>query len=258
MVYDISQHIPSGLRPGPGRLERIGLSVEASDIQVTTAVETRHWWYRERRTIISRELRRLGEPGRAIEIGAAGGGNSLVLQAGGWDVLATEYIAEGVEIARSRGLNAIQADARNLPVGSDLYDLVIAFDVLEHIEEDYLAAGEMYRVLRPGGSALIAVPCDMALWSAHDVASGHVRRYTRQTLTELAEKAGFSIDRIWSWNVLLRPVVAMRRKSTTGSDVVHLNPVVNAALGAVIKMERFLPVESLPGVSLMLRAHKPG
>lgn len=231
--------------------------MESCDIKATTAVEARHWWYRERRAIIRRELRRLGRPGRAIEVGASGGGNSLVLQEQGWSVLATEYLLEGVEIAQSRGLNAIQADARHLPVRGGMHDLVLSFDVLEHIEEDYLAAGEMHRVLRPGGTALIAVPCDMALWSAHDVASGHVRRYSRQTLTELIEKAGFRIDRIWSWNVLLRPVVAMRRKSTTGSDVTDLNPVVNAALGTIIKTERYLPVRSLPGVSLMLRAHKP-
>lgn len=232
--------------------------MEASDIKATTAVEARHWWYRERRAIIARELRRLGPPGRAIEVGAAGGGNSLVLQQHGWDVLATEYIAEGVEIARSRGLNALQADARNLPVDSNAHDLVLSFDVLEHIEEDYLVAAEMCRVLRPGGTALVAVPCDMALWSAHDVASGHVRRYTRQSLTELIEKAGFRVDRVWSWNVLLRPLIAVRRKSTTGSDVTDVNPIVNTALSAIIKAERYLPVRSLPGVSLMLRAHKPG
>ncbi len=228
------------------------------DIGTTTRVEGRHWWYRERRAILARELRRIGRPGRAIEIGAAGGGNSLVLQARGWQVLATEYLAAGVQIARDRGLAAIQADARNMPVRTAGYDLMVSFDVLEHIEEDYLAAAEMFRVLRPGGTALIAVPSDMALWSAHDVAGGHVRRYSRQTLTELIEKAGFRIDRLWSWNVLLRPVVAVRRKSTTGSDVSDSHPAVNAALRAVVTLERYLPVRSLPGVSLMLRATKPG
>ena len=60
-----------------------------------------------------------------------------------------------------------------------------AFDVLEHIDEDYLVAAEIARVLRPGGTALIAVPCDMALWSAHDEPVGHVRRYSRVGLTEV-------------------------------------------------------------------------
>lgn len=235
--------------------------MDAADIQATTSVEDRHWWYRERRAIIARELRRIGKPGRAIEIGASGGGNSMVLKEYGWDVLATEYLPAGVEIARARGLDAIQADARDLPVESGSYDMVVAFDVLEHIEEDNVAAAEMFRVLRPGGTALIAVPAGMDLWSAHDVAAGHFRRYTRQTLAEVVEKAGLHVDSLWSWNVLLRPVVKLRRRNATEAesehDVTDVHPVVNAVLQSIIRSERFLPVRSLPGVSLMMRAHRP-
>ncbi|MFC4057835.1 class I SAM-dependent methyltransferase [Planomonospora corallina] len=231
--------------------------MDASDIQVTTAVEDRHWWYRERRAILARQLRRLGRPGRAVDVGAAGGGNTRVLVEKGWDALAVDYSETGVEIARARGLNAIRADARDLPLDSGVCDLAVAFDMLEHIDEDHLAAAEIARVLRSGGTALIAVPCDMALWSAHDEASGHYRRYDRRTLTELMEKAGLVVDELWSWNVLLRPVVALRRRSSTGCDVTDMPPLVNAALTAVIRAERHLPVRSLPGVSLMLRAHRP-
>jgi SAM-dependent methyltransferase len=231
--------------------------MDASDIQATTSVEDRHWWYRERRAILARQLRRLGRPGRAIDIGAAGGGNTRVLVEEGWDALAVDYSETGVEIARARGLKAVRADARDLPFESGACDLAVAFDMLEHIDEDHLAAAEIGRVLRPGGTALIAVPCDMALWSAHDEASGHYRRYSRQTLTELMGKAGLVIDELWSWNVLLRPLVAMRRKSSTGCDVTDTPALVNAALTLIVKAERRLPVRSLPGVSLMLRAHRP-
>jgi SAM-dependent methyltransferase len=245
--------------------------VDAHSIEATTAIEERHWWYRERRAILGREQHRLrlsGQlppsgwgrlrpPGRAIEIGAAGGGNSLALKKLGWDVLATEYLDAGVRIAKERGLNAIQADARDLPVPSESFDLAVAFDVLEHIEEDHLAAAELCRVLRPGATALVAVPCDMALWSEHDVASGHFRRYTRDGLAELLSKAGLAVEALWSWNVLLRPVVALRRRTSTGSDVDDVHPVVNACLGAIVKAERFLPVRRLPGVSLMARARRP-
>jgi len=230
--------------------------VEAADIRLSAEVEQRHWWYRERRRIIAAELRRL-RPGRAIEIGAAAGANSAVLRDHGWHVLATEYLAEGAELARDRGLTAARADARRLPVADGSCDLFLAFDVLEHIEEDDQVTAEMFRVLRPGGTVLIAVPCDMALWSPHDVASGHVRRYTRETLTAVVEKAGLVIDELWSWNVLLRPLIAMRRKASTGNDVTKVNPIVNAGLAAVVAAERYLPVRSLPGVSLMLRGRRP-
>jgi SAM-dependent methyltransferase len=228
--------------------------MNAAELRLLTAVEDRHWWYKERRAMLRRELRRLRPPGRALDIGAAGGGNTRVLRAHGWQALAVDYSEAVVAVARERGIDAMRADARDLPVRSGACDLVTAFDVLEHVDEDYLVTAEIARVLRPGGTALIAVPCDMALWSAHDDDVGHVRRYSRESLTEVVQKSGLVIDRLWSWNVLLRPVVAWRRRSLTGSDLDDIPPLVNGVLTSIIVAERYLPVKSLPGVTLMLRA----
>jgi len=231
--------------------------MEAAELRTLVEVEDRHWWYKERRSLLARELRRLPETGLALDIGAAGGGNTRVLRSFGWRPMAVEFAPTAAQIARERGIDVVRADARELPVRTGSMSLVTAFDILEHIQEDYLAAAEITRVLRPGGTALIAVPADMALWSAHDEAVGHVRRYTRQTLSEVIVKGGLVIEQMWSWNVLLRPVVALRRKSSTGSDLDQVNPVVNTGLKAIITTERYLPVKSLPGVSLFLRARRP-
>jgi SAM-dependent methyltransferase len=235
--------------------------VEATEIRKLAALEDTHWWYRERRALLDRALRRLEargcQPGTALDIGAAGGGNTRVLRRRGWRTVALEYSTEGAEVARDRGLNVLRADARFLPFSSVSLDLVVAFDILEHIEEDYTAAGEIRRVLRPGGHALIAVPCDMRLWSAHDVAVGHHRRYERSSILALMAKAGLDVEEIWSWNVLLRPAAAWRRRRSTGSDLDHLPRWANLALTAAIAAERYLPVKSLPGVSLMLRVRRP-
>jgi SAM-dependent methyltransferase len=231
--------------------------VDTAELRLLTSLEDRHWWYRERRAILRRELRRLPGPGRALDIGAAGGGNTRVLTEQGWQALALEYSDSVADVARARGIPASRADARELPVRSGACGLVTAFDVLEHIDEDYLAAAEIARVLQPGGTALIAVPCDMALWSAHDEAVGHVRRYSRSELAGLIQKAGLSLEKMWSWNVLLRPVVAMRRKSCAGSDLEEVSPIANGLLTSVIVTERYLPVKSLPGVSLIARARRP-
>ncbi|MFI7417685.1 class I SAM-dependent methyltransferase [Nonomuraea sp. NPDC049684] len=228
--------------------------METTEIRRLLDLEDTHWWYRERRAILRRELRELGRPGRALDVGAAGGGNTRVLVEAGWDATATDYCETAVEVARERGLKAVHADARALPFESSSMDLVTAFDVLEHIHEDHLVTEEIARVLAPGGHALIAVPCDMALWSAHDDAVGHVRRYGRDTLTVVVEKAGLKVDRLWSWNVLLRPLVARHRRRSRGSDLQPTPAVVNAGLSMVVRAERYLPVRSLKGVTLFLRA----
>lgn len=231
--------------------------METAELGLLTSLEDRHWWYRERRALLRRELRRLPGSGRALDIGAAGGGNTRVLREHGWQAVALEYSDSAAGVARSRSIPVARADARELPVRSGSVGLVVAFDVLEHIDEDYLAAAEIARVLEPGGTALVAVPCDMALWSAHDDAVGHVRRYSRSGLTSLLQKGGLVIDTLRSWNVLLRPAVAVRRRFSTGSDLGQVSPLVNGLLTAVITAERYIPAGSWPGVSLLVSARRP-
>lgn len=228
--------------------------MDRTEIHKLARLEDTHWWYRERRHLLGLAVAPL-TPGRALDIGAAAGGNTRMLRSRGWQAVALEYGAEGAEIAHGRGLPVLRADATRLPVASGSLDLVVAFDVLEHIADDDAAAGEIRRVLRPGGTALIAVPSDPRLWSAHDEAVGHVRRYKRRTLVSLLERNALNVDDVRSWNVLLRPVAAWRRRTSTGSDLDALPAVVNGGLRLVVALERRLPVHSLPGVSLLVRAH---
>jgi SAM-dependent methyltransferase len=231
--------------------------VQDAEIRKLVELEDRNWWYHERRTILSRVLDRIARPGFALDIGAAGGGNTRVLRARGWRSVALEYGAEGAGLAKGRGLDVIRGDARRLPLATASTDLVIALDVLEHIDDDARAVAEIHRVLRPGGTLFATVPCDMRLWSTHDVALGHVRRYTRESLGAVVGGSGLRIDAMWSWNVLLRPVVALRRRKmsdSSESELEDLPRLVNASLKVIVAVERRLPVKNLPGVSLMVRA----
>jgi len=227
--------------------------VEGTEVRKLAALEDTHWWYRERRHLLARALDGL-RPGDALDIGAAGGGNTRVLRERGWRPVALEYGPEGAEVAHERGLLTLRADATRLPIDDAALDLVVAFDILEHIEDDDLAVREVARILRPEGTFLVAVPADPRLWSAHDVAVDHVRRYTRETLSSVLHRGGFDVVDMSSWNVLLRPVVALRRKKASGSDLDDLHPVVNSGLRAIITAERYLPVKRLPGVSLLVTA----
>ena len=230
--------------------------MEAVEVRKLAELEGEHWWYRERRHLLAGQVRGL-RPGVALDVGAAGGGNTRVLRDLGWRATALEYGSAGAEVARGRGLPVLRGDATALPLAAGSVDLVVAYDVLEHLVDDVAAAREVMRVLRPGGHFLVAVPADPRLWSAHDEAVDHVRRYTRATLTAVLCRAGFALGPMQSWNVLLRPVVAMRRRVSTESDLQQLSPLVNRGLQLVIAAERYLPVRALPGVSLLVSARRP-
>jgi SAM-dependent methyltransferase len=229
--------------------------METVEIERLIALEDHHWWFQERRYLVSHLARQL-VPGRALDVGAAGGGNTRVLKDHGWSTVAAELNPVAAGIARDRGLPIVRADVCQLPVLSGSIDLVLSFDVLEHIDDDEAAATEMVRVLRPGGTAFVAVPADPRLWSKHDEAVGHVRRYTRAELVSVLNRAGLQVDRIWSWNVLLRPLAALHRRRSEGSDLTEVAPSVNAALRTTVACERFLPVGRLPGVSLLAVARR--
>ena len=219
-------------------------------------IEDRHWWFAERRNLIRSQVKGVQPVGPALDVGAAAGGNTRVLVEAGWDCVALEYSEMGADMASERGLTVVRGDATKLPIADDTLGLVVAYDVLEHIEDDAAAAREFLRCLRPGGRLLVAVPADMRLWSAHDEAVDHVRRYERDELLSLVYGAGFRDVTIRSWNVLLRPVVALRRKKDRGSELVEPGRLTNAALRGVVAMERVLPVGGLSGVSLLLTAVK--
>lgn len=232
--------------------------MDEEEIARSAALERKHWWYAERRALVRRTVGGW-TPGRAIDVGCGPGGNTTVLRDLGWQVTGVEHSPGGAAIAASRGLTVVRGDATRLPFRDASLDLVLSTDVWEHIDDDAAVAAETYRVLRPGGRALVAVPCGMALWSGHDVALGHVRRYERAQLADLVTGAGLRIDDLWSWNVLLRPVVRARRRrrQAAESEMEPVAPALNVALRSAVAVERVLPLRRLPGVSLVVSARKP-
>ncbi len=232
--------------------------MDEDEIRKSASLEDRHWWYAGRRELVRRKVREL-PPGAALDVGAGSGGNTAVLRELGWRVTALEYSPAAAALCQGRGIPTVRADARRLPYADGRFDLVMSTDLWEHVDDDKTVASEAYRVLRPGGALLVAVPSGMDLWSGHDVALGHVRRYERHQLADLVESAGFRIIDVTGWNVLLRPVVRLRRRRHTASEseMAPVHPLLNRGLRAVVAVESKLPVDRLRGVSLVLRAVKP-
>jgi SAM-dependent methyltransferase len=119
---------------------------------------------------------------------------------------------KGLIHARSRlpGVPLYQLDARDLPF-QDEFDLVCAFDVLEHIDADDRALASMFRATRSGGGALVTVPQHQRLWSKSDVDALHVRRYNRRELVSKLVTAGFVVRYVTSFITTVLPLMAISR-----------------------------------------------
>ena len=232
--------------------------MDEDEIRKSAQLEQRHWWYSGRRALVRRLVRGL-PTGRALDVGCGSAGNTAVLRDLGWQVTGLEYSPAAASLAHARDLPVVRGDARLLPFPDESFDLVMSTDMWEHIEEDDVVAAEAARVLRPGGRLLVAVPAGMDLWSGHDVALGHVRRYDRAGLTALVRSVGLEVVAVDSWNVLLRPVAKLRRKQQQASEsaMEEAHPVHTAMLRAAVAVESVLPVTRRRGISLVVRARKP-
>jgi SAM-dependent methyltransferase len=137
-------------------------------------------------------------------------------------------------------------DAREIPY-VDEYDVIGAFDVLEHVAEDEQILTEMYRACRPGGGIMITVPQHQFLWSRADDAAQHFRRYSARELRAKVIQAGFRIVRTTSFvTVLLPPLVAARWRKrhqadySVSTEELAVSPWLNWLLERAIDLDALL------------------
>ena len=238
------------------------------------ALEARSFWFRARNRLIVWALRRYF-PGFTgfLEIGC---GTGYVLQGvaaafPAATLCATEAQTEGLCHAAERVPRAtfLQMDARHMPFDRE-FDVIGAFDVIEHIAEDEAVLGEMHRATLPGGGVLLTVPQHPFLWSEYDVRAHHVRRYTAAELRHKLVRAGFEIVRMTSFVSLLLPLMMLSRRSrhSTHGPAADYDPLAELRTGSFANalLERMLGVErmlicgglSLPcGGSLLVAARRP-
>ena len=174
-----------------------------------------HWWYVARRRIladlIAREIR-LPDEARLLEIGCGTGHNlDMLRRFGRLDAIELDASARALA---SRRLGHAVGDAAlpDLPgIPDRTYHLIALLDVLEHVDGDKAALRSIAAKLAPGGKILVTVPAYQWMWSAHDEAHHHKRRYSRRGLRSVAEAAGLKVDRIGYFNSLLFPLAAAAR-----------------------------------------------
>lgn len=232
-------------------------------------LEADNFWFRSRNRLIIWALRRYFPEAKSFfEIGCGTGfvlsGIHRVFPA--VRLCGSEIFTAGLTFATDRlpDVELFQMDARRIPF-RDEFDVIGAFDVLEHIKEDEAVLSQMYQAVRKDGGLLITVPHHPFLWSPIDTCARHVRRYQTGELRTRIERSGFSIVRITSFVSLLLPLLIISRfrmqRAGTEPDDAELNPgrLVNGALERVLDVERGIIRAglSLPaGGSLLVVARK--
>jgi SAM-dependent methyltransferase len=224
-------------------------------------LDSRHWWYVARRDILAELIRRKvplpAEP-RILEIGCGTGHNlPMLAQFGQVDAVEIDPVARAIASSRLGHPvhDAPLPDLAGIPQRA--YDLVALLDVLEHVEADRDALVSIAARLRPNGRILLTVPAHPWMWSSHDVANHHKRRYTKKTLRAVIAEAGLRLEALSYFNSLLFPVAAMARvasrlaKKEGSGDAMPPEPL-NTLFEALFGLERHaigrLPFP--PGVSL--------
>ena len=180
------------------------------------SIEAGNWWFRSRNRILLWALStRVDSFGSFLEIGC---GTGFVLEAiqkayQNAQVFGSEYFEEGLVFARKRVPSAefTQLDAASM-TEAKCYDVIGAFDVIEHIEQDEKVFSNLARALNTGGKLLITVPQHKWLWSEADEYACHVRRYTRNELVNKAKCAGLTIEYVTSFVSLLLPFMWLARR----------------------------------------------
>jgi SAM-dependent methyltransferase len=185
------------------------------EVYLTLArVEDHHWWFRARRAIATRILQGLELPANAtiLEVGSGTGGNLAMLSDFG-RLFAMELNPEARALSDRRSI--IKAEEGilpdGIPFGNQQFDLIAAFDVLEHIEPDLESLVALRARLAVGGKLLMTVPAFRFLWGPHDESHHHKRRYRLGPFTRLVERAGYQIILANYYNFWLFPIVAAAR-----------------------------------------------
>jgi len=225
--------------------------------------EESHWWFAARTQIVLRVIERYGnlKPGDTILDIGCGTGAIMKELSKTYNMVGIDMSPLAVEYSKKRGLkNVFLMPAEEFP--KDKFDVkaVTLLDVIEHIDDDVSVLKTARDIVGPDGRVIVTVPAHMWMWSAHDLANHHKRRYSPSTLRAALEAAGLEPVKFTYYNTFLFPLAAAKKfvdrnknvNEATG-EVDQPSPLVNSVFRTVFEAEKhFVPSLNLPfGVSLM-------
>jgi len=181
-------------------------------------LEEKHWWFLGRRRYLDKIIQQLefsnNDALEFCEIGAGTGGNLAMLcrYAAVDAVEMNDSAREKIELKNVVGVNSVQPGhlPNNIPLSKE-YDAVFSLDVIEHVEEDAQALKSLGHFVKEDGWLITTVPAYQWLWSAHDEANHHKRRYTLKSYIRLLEESGYKVEYSSYFNTLLFPLAVIER-----------------------------------------------
>lgn len=178
-------------------------------------LEKDNWWFRVRRNLIFGLLGKykIGKNSKILDYGCGSGFLAGILQERGYDTSGVDVSPEAIEFGKDKGiknLSIVSGVKTNYPDAS--FDLVLAMDVIEHVEDDYLVMMELARILKPDGLAIITIPAYQWMWGVQDEVAHHFRRYTMKSFLKLVKSTpGLKVVRKTYFNTFLFPPAALVR-----------------------------------------------
>ena len=179
-------------------------------------VEATHWWFAGRRILFSQIIKGFGLPqdSAVLDIGTSTGTNLRMLRNLGFTrVTGLDQSPEAIRFCAEKGFGHVQiGDVCELPFPDNVFDLVLATDIIEHVTSDNEALREIRRVLKPNGHLLLTVPTFRLLWGMQDDVSHHQRRYKMRELLDKVRAAGLIPQQYFYFNyILFFPILIARR-----------------------------------------------
>ena len=245
--------IINGFRCYAPQLAQATADYPREGFEITAGIEAQSFWCRTRNRILRQVFMRFTDRSRpldVLEIGCGIGGVLRELQSiPNLRLTGAEVSLEGLSFARASlpDVDFIQLDATSLPFREE-FDVIGAFDVLEHIDADEAVIQQVHKALRPRGMFIITVPQYQWMWSTHDELFRHKRRYDRRLLAARLEPAGFELIYVTSFITALFPLMMAARLfdrrhaavENTGTAItthVDLSPAVNWIFDKVMRVD---------------------
>ncbi len=241
--------------------------IKPTPYDIEAGVESFHWWFAVRKKLLSLLLSSLDLSGEcvAIDIGCGVGSNLRILKSAGLDVIGLDRSFYALTLAQKKiKFPLLNADLNNLPIRPKSVGLIVAMDILEHLDNDLGGIRSFYRALKEDGILILTVPAFRFLWGIQDEVTFHKRRYSRHEIVNQLRREGFEIIKSSYFNFFLFfPILLGRRiirilGLRVDSENKINSPFINFVLKAIFSFEPYiLKYFSFPfGVSILCIAKK--